>query len=142
MLDHDEVIIHAALRLDSYACIGHTGFDTDDAMRRCEEARACDLPTLQSMMMLFKLQRWLFGWGGTTLERTSPRWWLCRECFLRTARHATPAEFADPRFHEAWVERFVPSLDEAIGVVASIHAATMYDWPPAMGDPANPEPGT
>ncbi|MCA9288792.1 MAG: hypothetical protein KDA05_09425 [Phycisphaerales bacterium] len=130
MLDEDDIITHAALRLDGYACLERTGFDTDAAGRRCLAARECDLATLEAMMVLFTLQRWLFKWGGEMLQRTHPDWWLCRECFLRTAREPTPPEHADARYIEPWNERFVPRLDEAIGIVASAHEATAYLWPP------------
>ena len=123
----EDVLMCCALSFDGYRYVEETGFDHLAAFAANKAGGAIPEDLGPRRCLFFMLQRFLYKWGGETLEGDSSEWRLFRELFLSVAREPVPAEFAmfDESWSRRWRSEYEPRLAEVMDFVRGIHVAAL-----------------
>jgi hypothetical protein len=122
----DDILIAFALRMNGYKYADSKNLEISHFYEKLEKQGMEDLTTIEKMVALFAMQRYLYKWGGEYQVRQSRIWQQFRELFLNVADCEVPEPYRDDQLYARWRDEFVPRLQECIRMVREIHETTEY----------------
>jgi hypothetical protein len=124
--DEDAILIAWALRFDGYKYVERElGGDDSVFTQYEEEERVPDEAGLQ-LALFFRMQRYLYKWGGEMLPRHSKEWRFFRTLFFAVADKPTPPAFRADQYYTKWLHNYDPYREQCMATVRAVHAATEY----------------
>ena len=126
-LDEAPLLTGWALRFDGYKYTDEHPYPDDDGMDTFRRTGDWShMNDLEKLTAFFRLQRYLFKWGGEYLSQRSVTWRAFRQLFLDTADLPIPENYRMREWYEKWATDLAPRRDECVALVAEIHRRTNY----------------
>ncbi|MEO5721657.1 MAG: hypothetical protein ABIR71_09330 [Chthoniobacterales bacterium] len=120
------------MRFDGYLHVEDTGFEPNAFQQKFFETGSLGWANpLDALAAFHFLQRFLYKFGGESLEKDAPEWGFFRKLFLYTARFEVPIRYRGsdlwyPSWYDRWLAQCAPHIEDHISIIEAIDCGTKY----------------